>query len=283
MARDGGRTMIGRGITAMAALLLAISGAACAQPAPEPNADTSTRPAPAATTGPARTTAAVPATTAAPADPERPQPVLTLENQHLALSALMTRMQAGGLILLIRHERTEVPSRFDDYSRPLSDCMAQRNLSVAGQAGARESGQQLIILEVPIGTVLSSELCRAAETARLMFGRVTIEPRLLHHDNNATRTVTVSGTELVDLLRTQPLDRTNTAMVSHIGNIFFGIGLRLSEGEIAVIERSASGDLTILGTMIPSELGALSRQALMEREEAAAEAAAAATEPRRRR
>jgi phosphohistidine phosphatase SixA len=277
--------MTGRGITAMAAaLLLAISGTACAQPAPEPNADTSTRPAPAATpTTPAPATSApadpAPATTSAA--PERPQPVLTLENRRMSVGALMTRVQQGGLILLIRHERTEVPSRFDDYSRPLSDCMAQRNLSVAGQAGARESGQQLIILEVPVGTVLSSELCRAAETARLMFGRATIEPRLLHHDNNDTRTVTVSGAELVDLLRTQPLDRTNTAMVSHIGNIFFAIGLRLSEGEIAVIERDADGDLVVLGTIIPSELGALSRQALMEREEAAA-AEPAAAEPRRR-
>ena len=66
------------------------------------------------------TAAPAAATTPAP----RPGPVITLENREMDSGAIMTRLKAGGPIILMRHERTEVPSRDDDFSRPLSDCMA---------------------------------------------------------------------------------------------------------------------------------------------------------------
>lgn len=204
-----------------------------------------------------------------PAAPARPTPVMMLENRNLSSDALSTRLRQGELVILMRHERTEVPSRGDDYSRPASDCNAQRNLSVAGIAGAAETGVAIRALGWPIGRVLSSEMCRATETARYMFNRYEIEPRLMHHDNVAERTVTVSGRELNALLAELPRGRDNTVLVSHIGNIYFAIGVRLSEGEFAVLERQPDASYVVLGTFDPGDISAHARSALMARDRAA--------------
>jgi phosphohistidine phosphatase SixA len=220
----------------------------------------------AAQTQPTPSTAA-PTTT--PAPPPM-QPVRTLENRDMDTSALGQRLQRGGLVLIFRHERTNVPSHGDDYSRPANDCNAQRNLSPAGVAGAAETGVAIRELRWPIGRVLSSEMCRATETARFMFGRYEVEPRLMHHDNTEERTVTVSGREMNDLLDSLPRGGTdNTVLVSHIGNIYFAIGVRLSEGEFAVLERQEDGTWVVLGTYDPGYIGAAARGAMYQRERAA--------------
>jgi phosphohistidine phosphatase SixA len=217
----------------------------------------------------AQTAAPAAPTAPAPAAKPGPQPVLKLVNRALSASALSKRLTQGGLVIVMRHERTEVPSRFDDYSRPANDCNAQRNLSVAGVAGAAETGVAIRALKWPIGRVLSSEMCRATETARFIFNRFEIEPRLMHHDNTEARTVIVSGREMNDLLASLPRSTDNTVFVSHIGNIFFAIGLEVSEGEMAILERQADKSYALLGTIDPGYIGALARQALMTQDSAA--------------
>jgi phosphohistidine phosphatase SixA len=191
-----------------------------------------------------------------------PTPVVTLENRKLSSTELSERLGKGGLVILMRHERTEVPSLSDRSYSPPSDCTVQRNLSVAGVAGSAETGVAIRALGWPIGKVLVSPMCRSMETARYMFGRYEIEPSLMHHDNTPERNVTVSGRELNDLLATIPRGGTdNTVLVSHIGNIYFAIGLTLSEGEFGVLERQENGSYVILGTIDPGVIGALARQA----------------------
>lgn len=210
------------------------------------------------------------ATAPAPAAEEGPKPVAMLENRGLSTQDLSEKLAAGGLVILMRHERTNVPSRGDDYSRPANDCNAQRNLSPAGVAGAAETGVAIRAIGWPIGRVLSSEMCRATETARFMFGRYEIEPRLMHHDNTPERTVTVAGQELNALLADIPRGgKDNTVLVSHIGNIYFATGQRLSEGEFAVLERQEDGRYVILGTFDPGYIGAHARSAQYKAEQAA--------------
>ncbi|MCL9982190.1 MAG: hypothetical protein NBV60_03430 [Erythrobacter sp.] len=214
---------------------------------------------------------AQPANSPAPPATEAPQPVATLENRGMPTRELNEQLGAGGLVILMRHERTNVPSRGDDYTRPANDCNVQRNLSPAGAAGAAETGAAIRALGWPIGRVLSSEMCRSTETARYMFGRYEIEPRLMHHDNTPERNVTVSGQELNALLADIPRGGSdNTVMVSHIGNIYFGTGIRLSEGEFAVLQKQEDGHYVILGTFDPGYIGAHARQAQYEAEQSAA-------------
>lgn len=180
------------------------------------------------------------------------------------VGTLIGRMQEGGVVLVIRHERTEVPSREDDYTRPANDCTAQRNLSVAGSAGGRETGFALQVLNVAVTRVITSPMCRAAETARFMFGTYVIEHSLIHPNPGVEggRNVTVAGQELVGLLRTLPSTQGNTAIVSHAGNIAVATGLRLAEGEIGVVQVHTDGRIEALGQVMGSDLGAHARSVL---------------------
>ena len=188
-------------------------------------------------------------------------------NPQGSVGQVIEGMRAGGLVLVIRHERTEVPSRDDDYTRPANDCAAQRNLSVAGVAGAQETGVALRALSIPVTVVLSSPMCRTTETARFMFGEYRIDPRLIHPNPDVPggRDVTRAGEELIEILRELPRGDGNTAIVSHGGNIARATGLRLAEGEIGVVRIGADGRIETVGQLLGSDLGAHARVALAAR------------------
>ena len=178
---------------------------------------------------------------------------------------LVEALQAGGLIMLIRHERTEVPSRRDDYSRPPNECRAQRNLSLAGMAGSEETGVSLRALDIPVGRVITSPMCRSAETARFMFGvDYELDNRLMHHEPGGARNLDVAEAEVRALLGELAPDmpHSNIALVSHGGNIIRVSGLRVIEGEIAVLRLDEDGSITALGQITGSELGFFARWAL---------------------
>jgi phosphohistidine phosphatase SixA len=80
---------------------------------------------------------------------------------------LTGRLRAGGLVLLMRHARTE-PGTGDPPGFCHDDCSTQRNLDAAGRAQARAIGERLRALRVPVGRVLSSRWCRCRETAELL-------------------------------------------------------------------------------------------------------------------
>jgi phosphohistidine phosphatase SixA len=178
---------------------------------------------------------------------------------------LIPLLKKGGYILIMRHERTEIPAASDDYSKPPTQCTAQRNLSVAGYAGAVETRKVLSVLEIPIGKVLSSPMCRAMDTARLAFGKAEPEMRLIHHDNIPGRTAKVSGEEMRALIGELVPGDSNIVLVSHIGNINSAIDTLPSEGEISVVKREAGGKITVLGVVMGSDFSPYARQVLSKK------------------
>lgn len=178
---------------------------------------------------------------------------------------LIETLQGGGHILIIRHERTEVPSRRDDYTRAPDDCTAQRNLSVAGAAGAQETGVVLRALDIKVGRVITSPMCRSAETARYMFGvDYDTDARLMHSNPDGGRTLDVAEAELRTLLKelAPGLPESNIALVSHGGNIFRVSGFGLSEGEIGVLRLGADGEITAVDQFMGGDLAPFARRAL---------------------
>ncbi|MEM8616813.1 MAG: hypothetical protein AAGF20_07740 [Pseudomonadota bacterium] len=178
--------------------------------------------------------------------------------------ALIEALQGGGHVLYIRHERTEVPSRADDYSRPASDCRAQRNLSVSGVAAAYETGMVLRAVDIPISRVIASPMCRGTETARYMFGvGYELDTRLMHHDpsKNSSRNMDTAVAEAQALLAELApiMGDTNIALVGHGGTIRRVTGLSLTEGEIAVLRLSETGEVTALGQLTGSAMGFYAR------------------------
>ncbi len=200
-------------------------------------------------------------------------PVLAGQNQSPPLSrleliqGLIDALQDGGHVLLIRHERTEVPSRTDDYTQAPDDCRAQRNLSVAGAAGAQETGVVLRALSIDVGRVISSPMCRSAETARYMFGvGYQLDVRLMHPDPKGGRTLDVAEQELRTVLTelAPGLPGSNIALVSHGGNIFRASGLRLSEGEIGILRYDDDGNTEAIGQFMGSDLAPFARRVLRD-------------------
>lgn len=175
---------------------------------------------------------------------------------------LIPLLKKGGYILIMRHERTEIPARNDDYSKPATYCTAQRNLSVAGYAGAVETGKVLSVLNIPIGKVLASPMCRSMDTARMAFGKVEPEMRLIHHDNVPGRTPEVAGAEMRALIAELTPRDSNIVLVSHIGNINRAIDTIPSEGEISVVQVQTDGKITVLGLVMGSDFAPYARQVL---------------------
>ena len=170
------------------------------------------------------------------------------------------RLQQGGYVMVIRHERTEYPSRADDYSALPTECRAQRNLSAAGVVSAHENGQLIRAAAIPVTRVITSPMCRASETARYMFGvDYETDARLMHHEpgEKSKRPLDQAASETAAAIRElAPLPALgNVAVISHGGNIFKSTGLRLSEGEVGVLQLDESGAFTLIGQFTGSTLG----------------------------
>ena len=160
------------------------------------------------------------------------------EREHHAHStpevrALYARLLGGGLVLYTRHERTDMRA-LDRTPLDLADCTTQRNLSVAGVSVAKEVGENLRDLGVPVGPVYASPTCRTRETARHLYGRSKVVPEL--YALGATREAT-AATLLAVLSRPVP-EGENAAVVAHVSNVRALTGVMLGEGDTAVLDPS---------------------------------------------
>ena len=85
---------------------------------------------------------------------------------------LVEALRAGGHIIYIRHAATQREGA-DQVSAVMGDCATQRMLSEEGWQQARAIGEAFRRLRIPVSEVISSEYCRAWQTADLAFGRYT--------------------------------------------------------------------------------------------------------------
>jgi phosphohistidine phosphatase SixA len=176
--------------------------------------------------------------------------------RELAPEALLAELRKGGYVWYFRHAATDF-NQNDKASRSFEDCANQRNLIERGRAEARAIGEAIRQLQIPIGRVLASPLCRTMETARLIFGQA--EASL---DTRAQR-VTKPGDD-----RFAPLHRllvapqppgANLIIVSH-GNPFYGTAgpPYLTEGEVAIV-RGLGADFEVIARLRPEGWKALRR------------------------
>lgn len=90
---------------------------------------------------------------------------------ELAGESLVRALRDGGYKIYFRHAATEWSQ--NDRIRQAGDWKScnpdtMRQLSDAGRATARHIGEAIRALDIRVAKVLSSEYCRAAETARLL-------------------------------------------------------------------------------------------------------------------
>ena len=163
-------------------------------------------------------------------------------DEALAGPDLLAALRNGGFVIYFRHARTDFSQDDTDLS-DLSNCATQRNLSAEGRTQARLIGDAIATLAIPIGDILSSELCRTRETAELAFGEATPAPDLTSFGTAGSE---VEEEERVAALRrllaTPPAPGTNTVLVGHLFNIQAAAGISLAEGQAAIFRPFASSE-----------------------------------------
>jgi phosphohistidine phosphatase SixA len=160
----------------------------------------------------------------------------TVERRPLPPDQLVEELRGGGYVLYFRHALTDhsvkEPVEFD-----LTDCSAQRNLTPEGREQARQIGAAIRRLGIPLGAILSSEYCRALETARLAFERVHPVPDLTGLAGVFDPEERAAQIEaLRRMLARRPADGLNTILVAHVRNLEEAVGISLAEGEVAIFE-----------------------------------------------
>lgn len=86
----------------------------------------------------------------------------------------LSQIQEGGYVLFIRHGPTD-SSYPDQVPIDLDDCSTQRPLTDAGRQLMAQVGEYMRLADIPVGRIYSSPLCRAKETADLLFGQGSYE------------------------------------------------------------------------------------------------------------
>jgi len=149
-------------------------------------------------------------------------------------------LRAGGHVIVFRHGAT-YQDQADTDPLNIANVAKQRQLNDQGRALAREIGDAMRKLNIPVGQVITSQFNRAIETGTLLgFGNVTSTADITEGGlvvtpiENNRRTAAMKK-----LAATAPPAGTNVVLVSHKPNILDAFGkdwFDVSEGEASVFK-----------------------------------------------
>ncbi|HEY9763007.1 MAG TPA: histidine phosphatase family protein [Trichocoleus sp.] len=186
------------------------------------------------------------ATTAQPPS-AAPEAIATAESA--TESDLWSRLQQADTHYYVLMRHAIAPGTGDPPNFRLGDCSTQRNLSEAGKAQARRTGQAFRDKRVPVRQVLSSEWCRCLETAELLnLGTVERFSPLNSFFSDAAK-----GPQQTEQLRKFMLDQREaqgiTVMVTHFVNISAIAGSGVGSGEMVVMQINDQNQLEVVGRL----------------------------------
>lgn len=165
-------------------------------------------------------------------------------------AALWRALAGGGHVAIMRH--ATAPGTGDPQNFKLDDCATQRNLSEAGRAEARAIGDRFRAEGVKVGKVVTSQWCRARDTATLLgLGPVTEDARINSFFDSPDRAsglsaAAASTAALAETPRSGPV----TVFVTHQVNVTAATGVYPASGEIVVAKPTDAG-LEVLGSIKP--------------------------------
>jgi phosphohistidine phosphatase SixA len=165
-------------------------------------------------------------------------------------SALWSALADGGKVLMIRH--TQSKEATPEVSMHLSaegDCTQEQNLSEEGRQQARALGELFQKHGITVDAVMSSEFCRARETAELAFGGYEAWTPL-----NLIEALPAGESEwLMEDVRERMGDFDGEGvlvLVSHRSNINTITFQQTEPGDIVVAEPDDFGGFSVMG-LIP--------------------------------
>jgi phosphohistidine phosphatase SixA len=173
--------------------------------------------------------------------------------QMLADADLADALRSGGYVIVFRHGATHADQADTDplnADKPGNEAR-QRHLNDKGKRLARDFGGSFRKLGIPVGTVATSKLYRAQETAKLMnVGEVTTSwditegNQIISPNENNKR-----AAALRKLASTPPAAGRNDVYVTHKPNIIDAFGkdwFDVKEGEASVFKADGKGGYRVV-------------------------------------
>jgi phosphohistidine phosphatase SixA len=164
--------------------------------------------------------------------------------------ALWAALAKPGHVALMRH--ADAPGTGDPAGLRIGDCTTQRNLGERGRNQARALGAEFRRRDVVVSQVLTSQWCRARETAELMaLGPLVEEPAALNSFFGRPGEREAATAALRRRLAALPAEAATVVMVTHQVNITALTGVFPRSGEIVVLRRATDGAMTTIGRLQP--------------------------------
>jgi len=168
---------------------------------------------------------------------------------------LIEVMKKGGNVIFIRHATTE-KDYADQINAEMGDCSTQRTLSEAGWKEAKAIGASFKNSEIPVDKVVSSQYCRAWQTADLAFGEyeqnadLNFEPAEEYTEEQTA----AMKKRMTPHLSAKPKAGTNTVLVGHDDPFEAATGIYPEPmGVTYVVQPDGDGKFKVLGRIAPDE------------------------------
>ena len=157
-------------------------------------------------------------------------------------------LRQGGYVIFFRHGMAD--QGLDQALLDVDDCTTQRNLSVVGLEQSRTIGQAFRTQRIPVGVVLTSEFCRAIETAYIAFHHGTPMAALnLCCSDQRPFTNEERQQFMLRTIAIPPADGTNTVIVAH--GVFDQADLAMGEASINLPD--GNGGYQRVARVLPAE------------------------------
>jgi phosphohistidine phosphatase SixA len=158
--------------------------------------------------------------------------VCCLATPAAATEAEAWRSLENGAIVLFRH--ANAPGGGDPPGMRIGNCATQRNLDRSGREQALRIGEAFRVRAISVSEVLSSQWCRALETARIAFGpAVREEPVFNSFFDDESKGPAQSRAALAILSRY--VEKGALVIVTHQVNITSITGISPASGEGVVV------------------------------------------------
>lgn len=173
----------------------------------------------------------------------------------LSGAELLAALQQGGYVIYIRHAQTE-KDYADQVSAVVGDCSTQRMLSETGWQQAKAIGAGFKENNIPVGQVISSQYCRAWQTADLAFGKYEKNGDLNFPpaEEYTPEQVAQMKALLTPMLTARPASGTNTVIVGHDDLFEAATGIYPDpQGMAYVVKPDGQGSFELIANMLPEE------------------------------
>jgi phosphohistidine phosphatase SixA len=155
-------------------------------------------------------------------------------------------LKKPGHIALLRHSNAPGATP-EPYGIDLKNCAIQRSLDDDGRAQARRIGDEFRKHGISRVRLVSSQFCRALETASLTkLGPVAELPALNQVFLSDFSGMKETAEKSAKFMKTIPANQL-AVLVTHISNIQSIAGVILDSGEMAVVHLDASGAVAVDG------------------------------------